>query len=942
MAYSNRPKDYTKFPPLLDLLWPARSPLIWVAQYLSELLSGDAPRLRIIWAWSGCDSFAQWQEDNPRHAFFLRELILLALALVKRRQLDKLLRLPWAIFAIGDIRRSFEERVGLANRFKGYRTCCVPFGMARDLLNDEAVTVSVLTGRRFSLKLFFAAWEILLSLSIVEKLHARSRRCSDSQFGWHTFASNFVNRDLKEQHDHRCDVERTYETIDAVNPDTAYEAPGGPESETVLPTCRMSRGHIAAQQAQAKASVKKKGQRHTRNLTPVVARLREFKKAQSPLELFRREWIKLEESQGRHANFCTKVSWAACKQAFACISEAKRRSFQTQSQASRGLAEYRRRALKDAASLGVRQPPPLADASPPADDPPAAAALESSKLIALPRRFRPTPVNECFTNPSAGLGNADLPGTGADFLGALISPAKPTPASNEDERVPFSGRLMRKFFSKEGLFGVQGCGINPASHKFTRISKTISVGTPFPKKVTYECHCGRLCKTKHPPRLINMQNCMISDLDKQCKQSSLSGSAAGIGAKNIVLQFDSFVNEQCVKRLFVALVTASSAWFRYAANQEYARFDLVDEDLDVRVLEEEAFAGLVLEHARMDYIQPICTPPAPLNTATRGLVIVDDADALTSNLILLENSSEDQEPVYADAVACVPRTYRLLNGGMDFIEIIGVDEDEDAFRAIWELKDFDDGPSGKQKEPKRRRDDHGDNDGGDYLFERPVFKIKPKMLPSFREKRSSGPGPRSMLVDTDDGFSPATGVVDAVLEEVTRSGLIVDAMADELARNMVDARDAETRDEADADAHEDEEDDILFNHPAFKPVHAPAPVPARVSASVTPDAVLKQLRLRREGDIVFDMDAPAGQLGRLGVIAVLSSCSGMSLTAKCAMHAKCSFWVSTSTTQPGRSFDRVLVEVYRFLGAGRRMTDAQHACENARVKRDVFGIKPRS
>ena len=57
MGVSNAPRDYSRFSPLLNLLWCRTSLITWVLQYLSDLLTGDNPRLRIIYAWQGYATF---------------------------------------------------------------------------------------------------------------------------------------------------------------------------------------------------------------------------------------------------------------------------------------------------------------------------------------------------------------------------------------------------------------------------------------------------------------------------------------------------------------------------------------------------------------------------------------------------------------------------------------------------------------------------------------------------------------------------------------------------------------------------------------------------------------------------------------------------------------------------------------------------------------------
>ena len=54
MDISNRPRDHTRYPALLDLIWPEESILWVVIQYYSSLLTGESPRLAIIYSSKRC------------------------------------------------------------------------------------------------------------------------------------------------------------------------------------------------------------------------------------------------------------------------------------------------------------------------------------------------------------------------------------------------------------------------------------------------------------------------------------------------------------------------------------------------------------------------------------------------------------------------------------------------------------------------------------------------------------------------------------------------------------------------------------------------------------------------------------------------------------------------------------------------------------------------
>jgi hypothetical protein len=123
-------------------------------------------------------------------------------SLVELRHGLKYAALPWRIFGVGDRRRTFEDRSSLVENFLRMAICCIPPGLAHGL---HQMTREQLLTPGWQTILFFAAWELALSLSVVEKLHARNRRNADPQMSWHNFATAFVNKEVRglKRHDFR-------------------------------------------------------------------------------------------------------------------------------------------------------------------------------------------------------------------------------------------------------------------------------------------------------------------------------------------------------------------------------------------------------------------------------------------------------------------------------------------------------------------------------------------------------------------------------------------------------------------------------------------------------------------------------------------------------------------------------------------------------------------
>ena len=85
MKYSTMQRDYSKSPPIFDLIWDRTSIIMWVQQYLSWLLTGRAARLKMIYCRQGYSSFKQWHDKQPNQVSYLRGLILMASGLVELR-----------------------------------------------------------------------------------------------------------------------------------------------------------------------------------------------------------------------------------------------------------------------------------------------------------------------------------------------------------------------------------------------------------------------------------------------------------------------------------------------------------------------------------------------------------------------------------------------------------------------------------------------------------------------------------------------------------------------------------------------------------------------------------------------------------------------------------------------------------------------------------------
>ena len=137
---------------------------------------------------------AEWSNQFPHHVAFFRRLIICASSLVSLRHTEKFNMPPWTLSAVGDRRRPMAERLAIVAEFRALRECCLPPGLCQLL---HKLTQECFTSVTYQTISFFAAWEMLLSISVIEKLHARNRATKDPRMNWHSFCKKHVNREVQ-------------------------------------------------------------------------------------------------------------------------------------------------------------------------------------------------------------------------------------------------------------------------------------------------------------------------------------------------------------------------------------------------------------------------------------------------------------------------------------------------------------------------------------------------------------------------------------------------------------------------------------------------------------------------------------------------------------------------------------------------------------------------
>jgi len=116
MSMSSRVQDYSAFSPLLDLLHEPYSVVVICLQYYASLLTGQNPRLRLIWLRVGCTSLQEWTSRFPEQVHYFKRMVLHMIGQFENRHMKALQELE--PFGLGDSRRSLESRYELARKTK--------------------------------------------------------------------------------------------------------------------------------------------------------------------------------------------------------------------------------------------------------------------------------------------------------------------------------------------------------------------------------------------------------------------------------------------------------------------------------------------------------------------------------------------------------------------------------------------------------------------------------------------------------------------------------------------------------------------------------------------------------------------------------------------------------------------------------------------------------
>ena len=157
-------------PPLSTLVHDATSPLTAASQYLASLLLCKNERLALIHETEGFKSIEEWELQRPQQVRSFRRMILLCVAWLQRRHVDRLLAAPFKLSCLGDPRVSQEKKEEIAHQWDAANPCCVRPGMARKLKARGICGTDLLSTKRLDKRSFLVcvqSFRVLFCIGVI-------------------------------------------------------------------------------------------------------------------------------------------------------------------------------------------------------------------------------------------------------------------------------------------------------------------------------------------------------------------------------------------------------------------------------------------------------------------------------------------------------------------------------------------------------------------------------------------------------------------------------------------------------------------------------------------------------------------------------------------------------------------------------------------------------
>ena len=425
-------------PPLYKVLDPRSSILTQALQYYASLLFNvcGGGRLLFLWTGSGYTSYADFCACQPDRVPDIRRTFMLCAAWIYRRHFAYLHRDMFSITLVGDPDAYPGMCDEVLQAWDRKHICCVPSGFARDLKKD-GITSKELMSTGWRETMFWTASTIQLSCADIEALHSQNRALAGSAF--HSISSCYINSESNRFAKEAFDIQSASHKKTISKDDALLN--GGAKHECI--------GSIMVKDCTGKKA------------TP---------KGMSPLELFRKHYIKTYSSAGT-LNPCSKECWADVKQRWAELSKEEQDLYRALSEQS-AVDALAMRARRDQAKGSTD------NKSASGSDLPVVANMDFPAIHA--QALPLSQVCELVSSP--------------DALQKALRDELETSSAIPKSRFPLGEEALERAWQSQKSKGISGKeSIKAFRVESERIARPSDDDT-FPSKVTHESCCGEQCR----------------------------------------------------------------------------------------------------------------------------------------------------------------------------------------------------------------------------------------------------------------------------------------------------------------------------------------------------------------------------------------------------------------------------------------------------------------
>lgn len=396
-------RHFWRCPPICLLTSAEHSPLVRILEYFSCLLSGIAPRLRLLFGRGGFHTFEAWCAAKPSLLAILRRGVTVGASWLHRRLVagGSGIGWPWRLSQLIHLRCAQEERVRIAREFLGFPWHALDKHFSQRLRSLVGSPEQLLS-KPIQVLLHQWSWSIRCSIAPVECMHGRNRRRSCQDLRWPEFAARCLlgEASLRSQQRIEDDAERKRRL-------SRYAGPPSPAVQNFKPR-----------------RVRKK----------------------TALELFRVDYAQEKKASGQHWNPVTREAWVEVSKAYEALPEDRKSIYQALADASLSAADARAR---NAALQAPALPAPAS--TPSVDQNLAIVPLGPQPAASLPVQIRP------LRSELVGLhrpGPAGPAGDGSQHDDRLPMSAEALANYWQDSKASIKGASMAFAASQDSL-GVQ-------------------------------------------------------------------------------------------------------------------------------------------------------------------------------------------------------------------------------------------------------------------------------------------------------------------------------------------------------------------------------------------------------------------------------------------------------------------------------------------------------